>query len=71
MINQKNLLIKYPFEINKVTFGDCLELMAEIPSNSIDAIVTDPPFAIVGGISSGMTSQADDQCFGFWFTALK
>ena len=24
--------------------GDCLELMKEIPSNSIDAIITDPPY---------------------------
>ena len=24
--------------------GDCLELMKEIPSNSVDAIITDPPY---------------------------
>ena len=31
-------------EINKIHQGDCLELMKEIPDNSIDLIVTDPPY---------------------------
>ena len=26
--------------------GDCLELMKEIPDNSIDLVVTDPPYLI-------------------------
>ncbi len=29
---------------NKVICGDCLELLKEIPDESIDAIVTDPPY---------------------------
>lgn len=64
------LISKYPFELNTIVVGDCLELMTQMPSDSVDAIVTDPPFAIVGGISNGMTSQADDQYFTFWFTAI-
>lgn len=27
-------------------YGDCLELMKEIPDNSVDAIITDPPYNI-------------------------
>ncbi len=34
------------FEINKIHEGDCLKLMKELPDNSIDHILTDPPFAI-------------------------
>jgi len=31
-------------ELNKIYNGDCLELIKEIPDNSIDAIITDPPY---------------------------
>ena len=34
-------------------FGDCLERMKEIPDNSIDCIVTDPPYRITSRGSSG------------------
>lgn len=33
-------------EINKVHCGDCLELMKQIPDNTITAIVTDPPYGL-------------------------
>jgi site-specific DNA-methyltransferase (adenine-specific) len=33
-------------ELNRVHQGDCLELMKEIDDNSIDAIVTDPPYGL-------------------------
>lgn len=37
--------------------GDCLELIAKIPDNSIDLIVTDPPYkTITGGDSDGKNS---------------
>lgn len=26
--------------------GDCLEIMKEIPDNSVDAVITDPPYCI-------------------------
>ena len=31
---------------NKVTCGDCLELMRELPDNYVDSIITDPPYEI-------------------------
>jgi len=34
------------FEADSIYYGDALKLMKEIPENSIDLIVTDPPFAI-------------------------
>lgn len=38
--------------------GDCLELMKGIPDNSIDMVLTDPPYKIVtGGMSSGFSHK--------------
>jgi len=36
--------------------GDCQEILKTIPSNSIDLVITDPPYEIIGGKSGG--------CFG-------
>ncbi len=39
--------MKYPEDfINKVICGDCLEILKEIPDNSIDLVLTDPPYGI-------------------------
>lgn len=54
-------------DFNKIHCGDCLELMKEIPSSSIDSIVTDPPFAFAGGLSNGSSSQTDSQFFSYWW----
>lgn len=41
----------------KLLNGDCLELMNKIPDNSVDLIVTDPPYkTITGGDSNGKNS---------------
>lgn len=37
------MLNKY---LNKITCGDCYELIKELPDNSIDLIVTDPPYQL-------------------------
>jgi DNA modification methylase len=38
---------KYPDDfIDKVICGDCLELLKEIPDQSVDLVVTDPPYGI-------------------------
>ena len=31
-------------EINKIHQGDCIDLLKDIPDNSVDLIVTDPPY---------------------------
>ena len=39
--------MKYPDDfINKIIQGDCLKIMKEIPDNSIDLVLTDPPYMI-------------------------
>ena len=47
---------------NSIIHGDCLNVMAEIPSNSIDLVVTSPPYAekrknSYGGISADKYAQ--------------
>ncbi|GAI93439.1 unnamed protein product, partial [marine sediment metagenome] len=32
--------------LNQVILGDCVEVMAEWPENSVDCIVTDPNYGI-------------------------
>ena len=32
--------------INKIIQGDCLEVMKEIPDNSVDLVLTDPPYGL-------------------------
>ena len=37
------------YEVNiELMQGDCLELMKEIPDNSVDLILTDPPYGTTG-----------------------
>ena len=48
--------MRYYFESNNKDFslihGDCLEFLAQLPDNSIDAIFADPPYFLSnGGIS--------------------
>ena len=33
-------------ETNVVIFGDCLDVLRELPDNSIDSVVTDPPYGL-------------------------
>ena len=38
-------MYKYPDDfINKIICGDCLKVMKDIPDNSIDLVLTDPPY---------------------------
>ena len=32
--------------LNQIIEGDCLEVMRDMPDNSIDAVVTDPPYEL-------------------------
>ena len=35
--------------MTQLLHGDCLELMKELPSESIDLVITDPPYRLVAG----------------------
>jgi len=39
--------MKWPDDyINKIICGDCLEVMKGIPDNSVDLVITDPPYGV-------------------------
>jgi site-specific DNA-methyltransferase (adenine-specific) len=40
--------------INKVICGDCLDVMRQIPSNSIDLVITSPPYNLKNSTGNGM-----------------
>lgn len=53
--------LNYPEDfINKIVCGDCLELIKLIPDNSIDAIITDPPYGLN---KNGVRNDADLSLF--------
>lgn len=53
--------LKYPEDfINKIVCGDCLELIKLIPNNSIDVVLTDPPYGLN---KNGVRSDADLSLF--------
>lgn len=39
---------------NQIVCGDCLEVMRELPSNSIDLVVTSPPYNLKNSTGNGM-----------------
>ena len=43
LADNREYLMEY---INKIIHGDCLEKLKELPDNSIDSIVTDPPYEL-------------------------
>lgn len=50
MVKNRDIIkpnLKYPEDfINKIICGDCLELIHLIPNNSIDVVLTDPPYGL-------------------------
>ncbi len=39
-------MCKTPYCIDMIRLGNCIDLMAEMPAECVDLIITDPPFAI-------------------------
>ena len=53
----------YPKRImkNKILQGDCLEVMKELNNNSVDLIITSPPYEDIHG--AGYAAQKKDILF--------
>lgn len=45
--------------INTIARGDCIEIMRQIPANSVDFILTDPPYLVNFRDRTGRTLQND------------
>ena len=41
--------------LNQIVLGDCLDIMKELPDNSIDLVMTDPPYLIKNTKAGGKT----------------
>ena len=53
IINDKNIM-DYS---NKIIQGDCLDVMEKLPSESIDLIITSPPYNLKNSTGNGMKSN--------------
>lgn len=53
--------------MNLLYCGDCLDILKNIESGSVDSIITDPPFAFTGGISNGSSCNISSQFFLHWW----
>ncbi|WP_222427920.1 hypothetical protein [Sporomusa sp. KB1] len=42
--------------INQILQGDCLDILSKIPGNSVEAVITDPPYSS-GGLSHAERSK--------------
>src|SRR3989338_5565320 len=50
-----SIKLKYPKDfLNKIVCGDCLKVMCTIPDESIDLIVTSPPYNLKNSTGNGM-----------------
>ncbi len=43
--------------INKIIQGDCIDIMKQLPSNSIDLVITSPPYNLKNSTGNGMKSN--------------
>jgi site-specific DNA-methyltransferase (adenine-specific) len=50
-----------PDILDKVLYGDCIEMMKKIPSNSIDMVCTDPPYFLDGLGNDWNKKSIDDK----------
>ena len=49
MMEMKQIMEKKQImQVNKIIHGNCIEKMKELPDNSIDAVITDPPYNVIG-----------------------
>ena len=53
VVEDQNL--KYPEDfINKIICDDCIEVMKQMPDNSVDLVVTSPPYNLKNSTGNGM-----------------
>ena len=44
-------------EVDSIICGDCLEVMKDFPDNSVDLVLTDPPYGLGFGYDSYIDSK--------------
>ena len=64
--NVKKDIDSLELTINKTVHGDSLELLAKIPTWSIDLIATDPPYNLDKTYASSKFSATDNRSYEEW-----
>jgi DNA modification methylase len=54
--------------VNRIVTGDCVEVMRQMPSASVDCVVTDPPYLVHYTSSDGRGYRNDDPTDASWLT---
>ena len=54
--------------VSRIIPGDCLEVMQEMPSGSVDCVITDPPYLVNYQSSDGRGYQNDNPTDDSWLT---
>ena len=69
MINE----LSFPEDfVNKIIYGDCLDLIKRIPDESIDTILTDPPYGLnKEGIKNDVDLSVFYKCLPECYRVLK
>jgi site-specific DNA-methyltransferase (adenine-specific) len=63
--------MRYPEDfINQIILGDSLEVLKEIPDNSVDTIITDPPYFLEFMGKEWDKVNLIDPSFGHWFAGF-
>ncbi len=57
------------FELNKTHLGDCMQLAKQLPDNSIDLVVTSPPYADTVSYGNGVETLSPEK-YVDWFLPL-
>lgn len=65
----ENLSLTVPYAINTVVQGDCLKLIGKLPPDSIDVVVTSPPYW-GQRLSAGMGAEEDPREYNRFLTAV-
>ena len=52
-----------PFDLNRVAVGDCRKLIVDLPDDSVDVVVTSPPY---WGQRTSEGTGVEEINFGFW-----
>src|SRR6476620_419635 len=53
-VNGKNFSFSVEEYLNKIICGDCLQVMKKMPAESIDLIITSPPYNLKNSTGNGM-----------------
>lgn len=51
---------------NQLILGDCIEKMRELPECSVDSVVCDPPYFLIGNGENGFMGKDWDGIIGLW-----